>query len=98
MALKKNTAPDVEVPAADGNLTSEEKEALSTGAGNVSVANTKKLELANELLARQFNIDGSFYLTQSKDSGKSMTLGFANMDYEVVIKIKNTEEMGLVQD
>lgn len=89
-----------ETPVADGKLTDAEKEVLASGAGdgNLSVANTKKLELANELVAKQFNIDSTFYLTQSKDSGKSMTLGFANGNYEVTIKIKDTEEMGLIPD
>ena len=78
------------------DLNEDEKEVLSNGAGDVSVANTRKLELANELLAHQFNIDDTFHLTKVADNGKSMTLGFANMDYEVVIKIKDTEEMGLI--
>ena len=88
-------AEEVAEEVAEG-LNEDEKEVLSNGAGEVSVANTRKLELANELLAHQFNIDETFYLTKVADTGKTMTLGFANMDYEVTIKIKDTEEMGLI--
>lgn len=87
-----------EIVPNDGELTPEEREALSGDGVEVPVANSKKLQLAMELLARQFNIDSTFYLTKSQDKGHSMTLGFSNMDYNVTIEIKNTDEMGFNDD
>ena len=77
------------------NITAEEKDAIQKDT-EVSVASTAKLELANQLLAKVFNIDDSFQVTSVKDGGNHMTIGFANIDYEVTIKIKNCEEIGLV--
>jgi hypothetical protein len=77
------------------NISEEEKTAIAEQE-NVSVASTEKIALANELLAHQFNIDETFHVTKVDDKGKSLTLGFANLDYEVTIKIKDTEEMGII--
>lgn len=104
MALLKKKVEEVSVEETsventeesnDKVLTPSEDEVVSTGASEVSVANSKKLELAMELLAHRFNIDGTFYLTKAQDKGNKMTLGFSNMDYNVTIEIKNVEEMGL---
>lgn len=62
----------------------------------IAVASTEKIQLANQLLAHQFNIDDSFYMTEAKDKGNSLTLGFSNFDYDVKIKIKDVYEMGLI--
>lgn len=93
---KEETTEAVEevTPIKENGLTPEENVVLSDSGKEVSVANSKKLELAMELLAHQFNIDESFYLTKSQDKGNKMTLGFSNTDYNVTIEIKNVEEMG----
>ena len=87
-------AEEVEPVEANG-LTQSENEVLSDNGEDVSVANSRKIDLAMELLAHQFNIDGTFYLTKAMDKGNKMTLGFSNMDYNVTVEIKNVEEMGL---
>ena len=92
MALKKKVKEEVvETP----NITVEEAEAIEKD-NEVALASTEKIALANELLARQFNIDDTFYVTKVDDKGHTLTMGFANKDYDVIIKIKNTDEMGLI--
>lgn len=93
----ETTAVEENVQEENPNINEAEKESIAEQE-NVSVASTEKLRLANELLAHQFNIDDTFHVTQVKDTGKSMTLGFANGDYEVTVKIKDTEEMGIIPD
>ena len=82
----------------DGGFTEDEKKVIGCNGEDISVANTKKMEMATQLLASQFNIDESFYLTKMDDKGNTMILGFANNDYSVTIKIKNVEEMGLIPE
>ena len=93
----ETTAVEENVQEENPNINEAEKEAIAEQE-NVSVASTEKLRLANELLAHQFNIDDTFHVTQVKDTGKSMTLGFANGDYEVTVKIKDTEEQKIFQN
>lgn len=97
MALKKKKIEQPEVVEAEvvENINEAEKEAIAND-NEVSVASTEKIALANELLAHQFNIDETFHVTKVDDKGNTLTLGFANLDYEVQIKIKNVEEMGLI--
>ena len=89
MALKKKVKeePVVETP----NINAEEVEAIEKD-NEVALASTEKIALANQLLARQFNIDDTFYVTKVDDKGNSLTMGFANKDYDVIIKIKNVDE------
>ena len=87
-----------DINVSDGGFTEDEKKVIGCNGAEISVANTKKMEMATQLLASQFNIDESFYLTKMDDKGNTMTLGFANNDYSVTIKIKNVEEMGLIPE
>lgn len=97
MSLKKKK---VEEPVEELEVVTTEEivEEANKEFKEVTVASTAKLQLANELLAHQFNIDDTFYVTKVEDKGHSMTLGFANKDYEVTIKIKDTDEMGIIPD
>lgn len=94
MALKKKVKEEqvkeeqvVETP----NINAEEVEAIEKD-NEVALASTEKIALANQLLAHQFNIDDTFYVTKVDDKGNSLTMGFANKDYDVIIKIKNVDE------
>ena len=97
MALKKAKTEEVTPEVIEENITEDEAEALYKQE-NVTLASTEKIALANELLAHQFNIDETFHVTKVDDTGKSLTMGFANLDYEVTIKIKDTEEVGIIPD
>ena len=89
---------DTKADEGETGFTEDEKKVIGCNGEDISVANTKKMEMATQLLASQFNIDESFYLTKMDDRGNTMTLGFANMDYDVTIKIKNVEEMGIIPE
>ena len=97
---KKDATSDSgeDINVSDGGFTEDEKKVIGCNGEEISVANTKKMEMATQLLASQFNIDESFYLTKMDDKGNTMILGFANNDYSVTIKIKNVEEMGLIPE
>lgn len=93
--MKMKKTDEITPEVISDNINEDEKTAIAEQE-NVSVASTDKINTAIELLAHQFNIDDTFYVTKVDDKGKSLTLGFANLDYVVTIKIKDTEEMGLV--
>ena len=64
----------------------------------ISIANTDKVSAANNLLARTFNIDSSYYVTGIKDSGNTMTISVANKSFEVTVKIKDTEILNVGEE
>lgn len=97
MALKKAKTEEITSEVISENITTNEAESISEQE-TVTLASTEKIALANELLAHQFNIDETFHVTKVDDKGKSLTMGFANLDYEVTIKIKDTEEVGIIPD
>lgn len=94
MALKKKVKTEEvvqETVEEVKDITPEEAEAIEDD-NKVALASTEKIALANQLLAHQFNIDDTFYVTKVDDKGSSLTMGFANKDYDVIIKIKNVDE------
>lgn len=94
MKLKANKNNEEVVDTVDTTGESE----VETSEKEIGVASTEKLQRANELLAKLFNVDSTFYMTGAKDTGKSLTLEFANIDFEVKIKIKDVYEMGIMND
>lgn len=81
-------------PVDSQNITTDEVEAIQKQE-DIPTASTKKLQLAIQLLAGQFNIDDTFDVFKVDDKGNTMTIGFANLDYAVTIKIKDCTEMGI---
>ena len=81
-------------PVDSQNITADEVEAIQKQE-DIPTASTKKLQLAIQLLAGQFNIDDTFDVFKVDDKGNTMTIGFANLDYAVTIKIKDCTEMGI---
>lgn len=88
--MKKNDVTEVESDVFEADSEVENKK--------LGVASTEKIQRANELLASLFNIDSTFYMTGAKDGGTNLTLEFANMDFEVKIKIKDVYEMGIMTE
>ena len=76
------------------NINTNEVEAIQKQE-DIPTASTRKLQLAIQLLAGQFNIDDTFDVFKVDDKGNTMTIGFANLDYDVTIKIKDCTEMGI---
>lgn len=76
------------------NINTNEVEAIQKQE-DIPTASTRKLQLAIQLLAGQFNIDDTFDVFKVDDKGNTMTIGFANLDYAVTIKIKDCTEMGI---
>lgn len=59
-------------------------------------ARVDKIAQATRLLAEEFGIDESYYVTKVDDKGTSFSIGFSNAEYDITIKIKDAVQSGLV--
>lgn len=57
----------------------------------ILTADTTRLDLATALIADTFNIGENFYVTKVDDKGSNITVGFSNRDFDVTVKIKDTD-------
>jgi len=60
------------------------------------VASTEVMEKALELVADKFNLGGDYVMISFADAGVKCSVTMRNMDFEVTVKIRDTEKLGLI--
>jgi hypothetical protein len=79
-------------------LSTAEHEALQEDIkkDKAKVASTVTLEKALLLVAKRFNLGDDFVMTAFTDAGIRCSLTMSNKDFEVTVKVKDTEKHGLL--
>ena len=101
---KKNTAPAVEenvveeaVQEKEPAMTQEEKEVIQKDeeAKTEKSADTRRLQLATNVVSGQFNLDPSYSVSKFDDKGKVVNLTLENSDFIINVTIKDSERHGM---
>ena len=62
---------------------------------NRGVASTEFMEKTLVLVADKFNLGGDYIMTAFADGGVKCSVTMSSTDFEVTVKVKNTEKQGL---
>ena len=95
---KADTTPAVEeTKQEEPVMTEEEKEAIqkSEEKKKEQSADTRRLQLATNVVASQFNLDPSYSVSKFDDKGKVVNLTLENSDFIINVTIKDTERHGM---
>lgn len=97
---KANTTPIVEEETnmeEDSVMTQAEKEVIQKDEENRTQesADTRRLQLATNVVSSQFNLDPSYDVKKFDDKGKVVNLTLENKDFIVTVTIKDSERHGM---
>lgn len=95
---KADTAPAVEeTKQEEPVMTEEEKEAIqkSEEKKKEQSADTRRLQLATNVVSSQFNLDPSYSVSKFDDKGKVVNLTLENSDFIINVTIKDSERHGM---
>ena len=95
---KADTTPAVEeTKQEEPVMTEEEKEAIqkSEEKKKEQSADTRRLQLATNVVSSQFNLDPSYSVSKFDDKGKVVNLTLENSDFIINVTIKDTERHGM---
>ena len=70
-------------------IESEEQKTKDEG------ANTKRLELATDVVSKQFNLDNDYRVTKFDDKGKVVNMTLEGDDFILNVTIKNSDKHGM---
>ncbi len=59
-------------------------------------ADTRRLQLATNLVSKQFNLDPSYHINKFDDKGKVTNLTLENKEFIISVTIKDSHRHGLV--
>ena len=78
-------------------MTEEEKEAIQKSEENKKEqsADTRRLQLATNVVSSQFNLDPSYSVSKFDDKGKVVNLTLENSDFIINVTIKDSERHGM---
>ena len=95
---KADTTPVVEeTKQEEPVMTEEEKEAIqkSEEKKKEQSADTRRLQLATNVVSSQFNLDPSYSVSKFDDKGKIVNLTLENSDFIINVTIKDSERHGM---
>ena len=95
---KADTTPAVEeTKQEEPVMTEEEKEAIqkSEERKKEQSADTRRLQLATNVVSSQFNLDPSYSVSKFDDKGKVVNLTLENSDFIINVTIKDSERHGM---
>lgn len=95
---KADTTPAVEeTKQEEPVMTEEEKEAIqkSEEKKKEQSADTRRLQLATNVVSNQFNLDPSYSVSKFDDKGKVVNLTLENSDFIINVTIKDSERHGM---
>ena len=95
---KADTTPAVEeTKQEEPVITEEEKEAIQKSEENKKEqsADTRRLQLATNVVSSQFNLDPSYSVSKFDDKGKVVNLTLENSDFIINVTIKDSERHGM---
>ena len=95
---KADTTPTVEeTKQEEPVMTEEEKEAIqkSEEKKKEQSADTRRLQLATNVVSSQFNLDPSYSVSKFDDKGKVVNLTLENSDFIINVTIKDSERHGM---
>ena len=95
---KADTTPAVEeTKQEEPVMTEEEKEAIQKSEENKKEqsADTRRLQLATNVVSSQFNLDPSYSVSKFDDKGKVVNLTLENSDFIINVTIKDSERHGM---
>lgn len=107
---KANTTPAVEetqvteeaveetaVQEKEPVITQDEKEAIQKAEEDKAKksADTRRLQLATNVVSGQFNLDPSYSVSKFDDKGKVVNLTLENSDFVINVTIKDSERHGM---
>ena len=75
-------------------LTEEEIKAIKNEDEKVC-ADTRRLQLANEVVSKQFNLDLSYSISKFDDKGKVVNLTLENSNFILSVTIKDSDKHGM---
>lgn len=78
-------------------ITKEEKEAIQKAEEDKAKksADTRRLQLATNVVSGQFNLDPSYSVSKFDDKGKVVNLTLENSDFVINVTIKDSERHGM---
>lgn len=88
--------PQEETPV----ITEEEKEAIQkmVEEETEASADTRRLQLATNVVSKQFNLDPSYRVSKFDDKGKVVTLSLENSNFIINVTIKDSERHNMCVD
>lgn len=95
---KADTTPAVEETKQEESVMTEgEKEAIqkSEEKKKEQSADTRRLQLATNVVSSQFNLDPSYSVSKFDDKGKVVNLTLENSDFIINVTIKDSERHGM---
>ena len=95
---KADTTPVVEeTKQEEPVMTEEEKEVIqkSEEKKKEQSADTRRLQLATNVVSSQFNLDPSYSVSKFDDKGKVVNLTLENSDFIINVTIKDSERHGM---
>lgn len=95
---KADTTPAVEeTKQEEPVMTEEEKEAIqkSEEKKKEQSADTRRLQLATNVVSSQFNLDPSYSVSKFDDKVKVVNLTLENSDFIINVTIKDSERHGM---
>ena len=95
---KADTTPAVEeTKQEEPVMTEEEKGAIqkSEEKKKEQSADTRRLQLATNVVSSQFNLDPSYSVSKFDDKGKVVNLTLENSDFIINVTIKDSERHGM---
>ena len=99
MALKTKKKAEAEVQNQEETtmMTAEEKEAIieAEKVENKESADTRRLQLATNVVSKQFNLDPSYSVSKFDDKGKVVKLTLENREFILDVTIKDSDRHGM---
>lgn len=97
---KKSDTPVEEVVEETPVITEEEKEAIQKleEKETEESADTRRLQLATNVVSKQFNLDPSYRVNKFDDKGKVVTLSLENSNFIINVTIKDSERHNMCID
>lgn len=87
----------VETPDSASPMTEDEKEAIQKAEEQKTKesADTRRLQLATNVVSSQFNLDPSYHVNKFEDKGKVVNLSLENSNFIISVTIKDSERHGM---
>ena len=97
MALLKKNENAVPEEAMVAPITSDEVRAIEedNAERREQGASTERLELATDIISRQFGLDDGYMVNKFDDKGKVVKLTLENNNFIIAVTIKDSERHGM---
>lgn len=71
------------------------EESVSVIEDNTESVSMERLNLAVEKISKYFGLESNYVVTGFKSAGRKITVSFSSVDFDIVVTMKNSEEMGI---